>query len=209
MIQIQATKTYDGKQVLHIPSLTLDQGVYWLQGINGSGKTTLLRIMAGLIPFDGDICIGKVSLRRNPVEYRRLVSWADAEPLYPSFITGKELLTFYRHVRRAPLPQIGKIADLLGMQDYLAKPVGAYSSGMVKKLSLLLAFTGSPSLILLDEPLATLDEDTTSVLPVLIMEYLQTCNGSLIFSSHQTVRTGALTIDKKLAVRDRSVQIIE
>jgi ABC-2 type transport system ATP-binding protein len=99
LLQILACKKeFNGRQVLDILSLKLDKGVYWLRGINGSGKTTLLRMIAGLIPFKGDILLHGISLRSNPFDYRRKVSLAEAEPLYPPFITGQELVGFYRSI---------------------------------------------------------------------------------------------------------------
>src|ERR1700737_3723100 len=110
MLQILACKKeFNGRQVLDIPSLELDKGVYWLQGIKGSGKTTLLRMIAGLIPFKGDILLHGISLHSNPFDYRRKVSLAEAEPVYPPFITGQELVGFYRSIRKAPLQQIEKL----------------------------------------------------------------------------------------------------
>jgi len=201
-----ARKSYIHECILDIPSLHLEKGIYWVQGINGSGKTTLLRMIAGISPFKGDILVGDVSLRKSPVAYRRQVSWADAEPLYPHFVTGGELLTFYCHIRKAPAEQVDHLTAFFGIRSYLSQPVGSYSSGMVKRLSLLLAFVGTPSLILLDEPLATLDAEAALALPDLIRAYRHDRGTSFIFSSHQPFAADALTIDKKLTIADRVIQ---
>src|SRR5689334_21275323 len=94
-------KAYGSRAILSIPSCLLDQGSYWLQGPNGSGKTTLLRIIAGIISFKGDIHLEGHSLRHDPVAYRRAISLADAEPRYPAFLTGNDLMSFYLSVRKA------------------------------------------------------------------------------------------------------------
>jgi ABC-2 type transport system ATP-binding protein len=96
-------KSYGSTKVLEIPSLELPFGIYWLQGPNGSGKTTLLRMLAGILPFRGQIRLRGCSLRQKPVAYRRLIGWVDAEPLYPDFLTGEDLLAFYRDI-----PSIGR-----------------------------------------------------------------------------------------------------
>jgi hypothetical protein len=60
----------------------------------------LLWILAGILPFGGDVFLNSpnqahpVSLRQSPTRYRRLIAWADAEPQYPGFLTGYELLDF-------------------------------------------------------------------------------------------------------------------
>src|SRR5436305_11227025 len=161
-------KTYNQQPVLEISHLRLERSIYWLKGVNGSGKTTLLSILAGLIPFKGDIRLDGVDLHQDPVSYRSLVNFAGAEPFYPDFITGNEMVRFYQEIRRAAAVQIDMLINLFKMHHFLKSPIGTYSSGMVKKLSLLLAFIGKPSLLLLDEPLSMLDEGSVNILPDLI-----------------------------------------
>jgi ABC-2 type transport system ATP-binding protein len=200
-------KSYNQQPVLEIDNLTLDRKIYWLQGINGSGKTTLLRILAGQIPFSGDILLEGISLRQNPLSYRRLVSFAEAEPLYPDFITGLELVRFYQDIRQSAAEQTDMLINLFRMHRFLSLPVGTYSSGMVKKLSLMLAFIGKASLILLDEPLATLDEGSIHILPDLISAYSKEFKTCFIFSSHQPFKSYPQEIDR-IAITNQSVQVV-
>src|SRR5450432_1589665 len=112
-----------------------------------------MKVLAGLIPFKGDIFIDeKISLRKNPVHYRLLLSHAEAEPVYPSFLTGNELIDFVSNIKKGTKEQVNEIRHILDIDDYLQNPTGSYSSGMLKKLSLLLAFLGQPKWILLEEP---------------------------------------------------------
>lgn len=186
MIQLnQVQKQYNEKLILNIPAFTFHEGIYWIKGINGSGKTTLLRILSGMMPFEGDVLINNISLQQKPVHYRKLVSFAEAEPLYPAFITGIDLVRYYQYIRKAPAQQVDKLIAFSGLQHNLHNAIGTYSSGMVKRLSLLLAFIGPVPLILLDEPLATLDAEAVQALPGLINEYRQQYGTSFIFTSHQ------------------------
>jgi len=210
MLRIHNThKKYNNEPVLDIPSLQLEKGIYWLQGINGSGKTTLLRMIAGLTPFEGEILINDISSRKSPVYYRRQVSWADAEPLYPAFITGRELVDFYANIRKASARQLDDLITCFGVRSYLANPIGSYSSGMVKRLSLLLAMVGDVSLILLDEPLATLDTDVVRLLPALMEQRRKELGVSFIFSSHQAFPEDALAVDSKLVVASKTIQFVD
>jgi ABC-2 type transport system ATP-binding protein len=203
----QVYKSYDQQAILDISNLELEQNIYWLQGINGSGKTTFLSMLAGLLPFRGEIRLDGTNLRQNPLSYRRLVNFAEAEPLYPEFMTGSELIHFYQSVRKASPVQTDMLIQLFKIHRFISNPIETYSSGMVKKLSLLLAFIGKPSLILMDEPLATLDEESVHILPDLISAYFKEFNTSFIFSSHQSFRSGALQI-KKILITEQSLQFI-
>jgi ABC-2 type transport system ATP-binding protein len=202
------TKSYGNREILSIPSLQLDAGIYWLQGSNGSGKTTLLRMIAGLLPFKGDIHLNNFSQRKEPLAYRRSVSWADAEPLYPDFLKGQDLLAFYKEVRKASTEQVNSLTDLFQVRSYLTAPIGAYSSGMVKRLSLVLAFIGRPSLITLDEPLVTLDKDCIPLLYQLITTSYQNDKTSFLISSHQDLATGSLPEEKILAVHNANLHLV-
>ena len=200
-------KTYNQQPVLEISHLKLERNIYWLKGINGSGKTTLLGMLAGLIPFQGDVQLNGINIHHDPVSYRSLVNFAEAEPLYPDFITGHELVCFYQEIRKAATVQIDMLINLFKMHHFLKSPIGTYSSGMVKKLSLLLAFIGKPSLLLLDEPLATLDEGSVHILPELINAYHKEFKTGIIFSSHQTINTFSRTINQIL-INDHSLQLV-
>ena len=200
-------KSYNEQPVLEIDNLTLERKIYWLQGVNGSGKTTFLKILAGQIPFGGDVLLEGISLRKDPLSYRRLVSFAEAEPLYPDFITGLELIRFYQDIRQSAATQTEMLIQLFRMHRFLSLPVGAYSSGMVKKLSLMLAFIGRTSLILLDEPLATLDEESIHILPDLISAYHKEFKTCFIFSSHQPFKSYSQEIDR-IAITNQSIQVV-
>jgi ABC-2 type transport system ATP-binding protein len=202
---IEVQKSYGRRQVLSIPSLQLNKGIYWLQGPNGSGKSTLLRMVAGLLPFKGEIDLDGLSLRRNPVAYRRSVSWSDAEPLYPAYLTGQDLISFYRDIRKASQAQVDELMTVFGVRSYCAAPIGTWSSGMIKKLSLLLAFIGRPSLITLDEPLVTLDNDAIPAFYTLVRAVRQQYDTSFLISSHHDLETNSLPIEKKLAVSGQTI----
>lgn len=163
-------KHYGSLPVLHIPELALEHGVYWLKGANGAGKTTLLKSIAGLIPFEGTIQVEGKDIRKQRRAYLQVVSWAEAEPLYPDFLTGHDLVNFYLRSKGGTLQATKAIAEALGATAFLHRRVSTYSSGMTKKLSLVLAFAGHPSVILLDEPFITLDADAVQALQRLIKE---------------------------------------
>jgi ABC-2 type transport system ATP-binding protein len=189
-------KAYHDTVVLDVPSLGFDYGVYWLLGKNGAGKTTSMKVMAGLIPFKGEILVdGSISSSKQPVQYRKLVNYAEAEPLYPGFITGSDLVTLYAKTKGKGYKDVNEIIDLLGVSSFIDQPVSSYSSGMLKKVSLLLAFTGRPKVILLDEPLITLDTQSLPLLYTLVEEFHRQYGVTFCITSHQPVTAGSIRLE--------------
>ena len=201
-------KEYGSRPVISISELTIPDGIYWLKGANGSGKTTLLKMIGGLIPFSGDIFLYGVNQRLKPVDYRRLQSFSEAEPAFPPFLTGQDLIRFHQDIRKASDAMTNPLIERLGFGKFLSAPIGTYSSGVIKKLSLLLSFIGHPKLILLDEPLATLDAEAAIVLPELMTEYHRSFGSCFIFSSHHSFGDEKLVIHQKMLLQDQTIQFI-
>lgn len=205
---VEFKKFYGNYPALTIAGFNIEPGIYWIKGVNGSGKSTLLKSIAGILAFDGDIMLdGSISIKKQPVNYRRLVNFAEAEPLFPEFLTGKEMVTLFASAKDAAAGQEQKFIESMKMQSYIDRPIGTYSSGMLKKLSLVLAFLGKPKLILLDEPLITIDTESLKILYSWIREG-HNKGVSFMLSSHQ-----ALDIDEhldagELLVENQTLQFI-
>ena len=183
----------------------LANGLYWIQGANGSGKTTLLKMIAGLLPFSGDILVNNISLKRQPLQYRQQISWSEAEPLYPFFMRGTDLITLYCNIRHASQTEADKLIELLAMNDYINDAIGTYSAGMTKKLSLLLSFLGTPSLVMLDEPLITLDAGAVAAVSHLITEMHTKNNIGFLISSHQETDKQLLPFDASFILQNKTI----
>ena len=196
-------KAYHSQVVLQDASLSLAKGIYWVKGNNGSGKTTLLKMIAGLLPFEGDILYNDISQKSKPIEYRKQVSWAEAEPLYPAFITGMDLIRFYQNIRKVPATEVEQLLALFDMSNYIKSPIGTYSAGMTKKLSLVLAFMGSPPLCILDEPLITLDAATVTLVSAYIQERHQQSGSMFILSSHQELEIQLTLTGKEITISNQ------
>ncbi len=198
-------KSFSGNIVFTIKKLHLPVGIYWLKGMNGSGKSTLLNIIAGLIPFEGEVLLKEnIYLRKHPVAYRQLVNHAEAEPVYPSFLSGMELIEFVLAIKEGAISQVNESKEKLGIDHYLQNPTGSYSSGMLKKLSLLLAFTGNPALILLDEPFTTLDKASQNALYEMIRAKHQQ-GISFIITSHHDIELTDISFDKIFLLQDQQL----
>ncbi len=201
------SKSYRGRAVLRIDSFAFSPGTYWIQGANGSGKSTLLKAIAGITPFEGDILLaGQLSVKKQAVAYRRLVNFAEAEPVFPEFLTGRELIHLFRAAKNGPPRQEDFYLEGLHMTSYVHEPVGTYSSGMLKKLSLVLAFLGQPTCIVLDEPLTTLDAAAVPVLSAWMARQHAQQGTSFLLSSHQAFAAGALPSMQQLLIEHATLR---
>lgn len=202
----QFEKSYLGRSIISIPDQSLESGIYHLKGQNGSGKTTLIKCIAGLIPFQGSIELLSVPNNlKHQRTYRQLVSFAPSEPEYPGFMKGSDLIQLHQNLRNTTAETDLKLIEKLGVDQFQHQEIMSYSSGMIKKLSLVLAFIGSPKLIILDEPLNALDADSVTLLDPMIEDYRKK-GCSFMLTSHQDIHwngsqyTELLINDSKLTV---------
>jgi ABC-2 type transport system ATP-binding protein len=198
-------KRYKNRLILQIETLDLEAGIYWVRGDNGSGKSTFFKSVAGIVPSEGTIAINNILLNENNIDYRKLVNFAEAEPLYPGFITPKDLVSFVAKAKGATTNQAKKYTATFGIDSYFEKPCETFSSGMLKKLSLCAGLLGNPKLIILDEPLITLDEDARNALFKIISE-LNEQGVSFLISSHQIIQPAQLSITASFAIKDQTLQ---
>ena len=206
MLQFNSVqKHYGSFLALDLPSLSLNEGVYWLQGENGSGKSTFLKMIGGLHPFEGNILLDNCSIKKNRVSFLQQVNFAEAETLYPLFLTAKELVQLYCYTKNSTEQKALNLLEQLHIIDAYQKPVGSYSSGMLKKLSIALAFIGHPKWILLDEPLITVDAEAVAVICSWVNQMHKDEGISFIITSHQPFQEGQLHITQTLSAANQTI----
>jgi ABC-2 type transport system ATP-binding protein len=202
-------KQYGNHIILDIPEIELPGGIHWIKGANGSGKSTFLKTLAGMLDFYGEIVLNnQLNLKQHPAAYRSKVNFSEAEPLFPSFLTGLDLLKLFLSAKKGSLKLIDPMLDELGVRVFIDKPLGTYSSGMIKKISLVLAFVGNPSLILLDEPLITIDTSSLQVLYKWIADKHLKDGISFIITSHQEIDKEKLHITSELQVSNNTLAFV-
>jgi ABC-2 type transport system ATP-binding protein len=185
MIQITSyKKSYDNHLILAIDELRLEAGIHWVLGKNGSGKSTLFKSIMGIIPFEGSIEVE--GFKSSSIDSKRIIGFSEAEPQFPASVSGYDILQFMAEVKNANINFLDATVATWGVDLYWKNAIGTYSSGMLKKISLLSAFLGTPQWIILDEPFILIDALTVNNLQNLIIEFASKYNTSFIISSHQT-----------------------
>lgn len=198
------SKKYGSHTVLEFDEWKINSGIYWIKGGNGTGKTTLFRIISGQTPFEGNVLLNGIDLKKQSAKFLIQISCAEAEPQYPLFITGIELINFYKDVRKVNQSDIDELAELFDMKPFLSQKIGGYSSGMLKKLSLICALMGNADLYILDEPLITIDAASADKLYELIIEKAKQ-GKSFLLSSHQEIDVDKLLINGMFMIDNKKI----
>ena len=190
MLKIEhLTKTYGEKKAVDDLSLHIAPGeIYGFIGHNGAGKTTTLKSVVGILQFDaGEITIGGVSIRRNPLACKKMLAYIPDNPDLYDYMTGIKYLNFIADIFGVPAEtrqeRIRKYADLFELTGDLAQPIAAYSHGMKQKLAIIAAWMHDPKLIIMDEPFVGLDPKASHLLKGMMREICDQ-GGAIFFSTH-------------------------
>ncbi len=162
--------------------------IYGLLGPNGAGKTTTLKILAGLISFDsGEIMIDDKPYNWESTELKRMIAYVPDEPFLYSKLTGEEHMHFFADLYGIPARDRDKKFDYyfkyFEFESYKKELVESYSAGTRQKLVISQALMVEPKIILLDEPLASIDPLVARKFKLLLRETVKT--GMIaIFATH-------------------------
>ena len=150
------SKSYGTKEVLKDISFTFESGkIYGLIGRNGAGKTTFFDSLNGNLSLDS----GMFFLDSN-ILTKEHIGYVISEAIVPEFLTAKEFLTFFlqihgKEVNDEILSYYFSMVQLsIEDQNKLLKE---YSKGMKNKMQILINIMSQPDVLLLDEPLTSLD----------------------------------------------------
>ena len=180
------TKTFGKKTVLNSLSFEFEEGkIYGLIGRNGSGKTTFFNCLNEDLEIDE----GKMFIE-NSYGKRRLhtsdIGYVISTPVVPEFLTAKEFLEFFLEINKDKISDLKTIDEYFDMvkinkedQDKLLKE---YSHGMKNKMQMLVNIIKKPNVLLLDEPLTSLDVVVQHEMKELLKETKNDC--ICIFSTH-------------------------
>ncbi len=190
MLEIRnLTKKYGSKKAVDQLSLTIHEGeIYGFIGHNGAGKTTTIKACCGIMDFDeGEIYINGMSVKQNPLECKKILSYIPDNPDLYEFLSGIKYLNFIADVygvsSKDRNERIKEYADMFELTKDLAQPISAYSHGMKQKLAIIAALIHKPKLLIMDEPFVGLDPKAAHTVKQL-MRQLCDEGGAIFFSTH-------------------------
>lgn len=158
---------------LHIPA----GECICLSGISGAGKSLTLRALADLDPHEGDVALnGDRAADISGPEWRRQVGLLPAESRWWRDTVGEH----FQQVDESLLSQVGFAPDVMQWQ------VSRLSTGERQRLALLRLLTNKPSVLLLDEPTASLDRENILRVEEVISVYRQRHGAAVLWVSHNT-----------------------
>jgi len=171
--------------VLDGASFEFEEGkIYGLLGRNGSGKTTLFNCINGDIPYNsGEFHLEVDGVVRNLIPED--IGYVLSTPTVPEFLTGYEFLKFFLDINEGAgsIVEAEKYFDMVRLKASDAnKLMKNYSHGMKNKMQMLVNMLSKPNLLLLDEPLTSLDVVVAEEMKGLLREFK---DGRItIFSTH-------------------------
>ena len=180
-----AYKIFDGKRVLTDIDASVSAGdVIGLLGANGAGKTTLIELMMGLSPASaGEVRLFGADAIAAPLDSRRRVGYVPQSDELIGALTGKQYLeliaSFYPRWD-------GSLVEHLLLQWSIERGqhISRYSVGQRQKLAIIAALGFRPDLLVLDEPVASLDPVARRQFLQQIVEVSSDQRRAVVFSSH-------------------------
>ncbi len=157
------SKRYGSRAVVHELSFTVEKGeIVGFLGPNGAGKTTTMRMIAGFTAAtSGRVMVAGRDMATENVDGARLIGYLpERPPLYDTLDVSAYLrfVAKVKGVRRAALPgEIERVATACRLEAVLRDEIFKLSKGYRQRLGLAQALLGSPEVLLLDEPTASLD----------------------------------------------------
>jgi ABC-2 type transport system ATP-binding protein len=179
------TKNYGPLRALDRLSLSVKPGeIVGLLGPNGSGKSTALRLMLGFLrPTAGSASIAGHDCWGDSVNARRQVAYLPGELRLYENMTGRQLVRFLGQIRQHVVGASDLQAQAKRLDIDLDRPIAALSSGMKRKVALLLVLMPRVPLLMMDEPTNTLDPSMRDELLAQLGE-VRDRGQAVLFSSH-------------------------
>ncbi len=200
------SKRYGDLLALDRLDLEVPPGVlFGFLGPNGAGKTTTIKLLTGLLrPSEGDAFLGEHSISHEPLAAKALFGYVSDTPFLYDKLTGREFLDFVGALYGVPEHRLreraARLLQLLELEDAADALVESYSHGMRQKTALAAALLHDPRILILDEPLNSLDPPSARRVKELLRGLV--ARGRTIFLSTHVLEVAERLCDR-VAILDR------
>jgi len=185
---INLSKSYkDNKAVSNINFKVGKDQIVGLLGPNGCGKTTTIAMILGLLkPTSGKVLINKKNIENHRIDLLHKMNFISPYIELPKKLTVKQnLIVFGKLYNVKNLSErIEYLAEKLRLNNFLNIITGELSSGQKNRVSLAKSLINDPTVLLLDEPTASLDPETGNFVRTFLEEYKKKKKISILLASH-------------------------
>ncbi len=215
---IDVKKSFKGIQALKSISLTIKEGEFVaIVGPSGCGKTTLLRLIAGFEePTEGQIYMDNICVASKkgsiPPEKRNLGMVFQAFALWPHMKVKEQILFPLNHHRFVDQSlkdhknvRVEDMLSLVGLTEFSERFPGDLSGGQKQRVAIARALAPGPSLLLMDEPLSSLDATLRIELRNEIQTIHRKTNTSIVYVTHDQSEALAMA-DKIVVMKDGEIE---
>ncbi len=185
---INLSKTYDSNEAVQNISFKVNENeIIGILGPNGCGKTTTIGMILGLLkPSKGQVLINGIEIEKQRVELLNKLNFISPYIELPKKLTVKQNLEVYGRlydIKELEL-KIDYLCEKLRLNEFINKITGELSSGQKNRVSLAKSIINDPSVLLLDEPTASLDPETGDFVRSFLEEYQKEKKTSILLASH-------------------------
>ena len=182
------TKKFGNKIAVDGISFEVKSGtITALLGGNGAGKTTTISMLLGLLlPTDGRIQVLGEDMITSRHRVLSRINFGSPYVDLPKRLTVRENLRVFAGLYglRQADQRIKELASALVLEEFINQPTGQLSSGQLTRVALAKALINAPTLLLLDEPTASLDPDTGDWVRSYLEEYARNTGATILLASH-------------------------
>ena len=185
---IGLSKIYNNKDAVKDISFKVNKNeIIGILGPNGCGKTTTIGMILGLLkPSNGKVLINGIEIEKKRVDLLNHLNFISPYIELPKKLTVKQNLEVYGRLYDVKnlKKKIEMLAEKLRLSEIINKLTGELSSGQKNRVSLAKSIINNPTVLLLDEPTASLDPETGDFVRSFLESYQKENKASILLASH-------------------------
>ena len=193
---IELTKNYNGKNAVQNISFKLSKNeIIGILGPNGCGKTTTIGMILGLLkPSKGKVLINGKEIEKQREDLLNYLNFISPYIELPKKLTVRQNLEVYARLYDVKnfKTKIEYISEKLRLDEIIDRITGELSSGQKNRVSLAKSIINDPTVLLLDEPTASLDPETGDFVRSFLENYQKEKKTSILITSHNMVEVERL-----------------